>query len=133
MASIDIQESVGPKRDVLGLSCFTSHMVLSGFVLAGWLISSSALLLVYLVVLPAMAAQWTINRRSCILNNFESLLRTGRWHDAQNREEGGFLAMLCEWFFAARPQAVFLNRLAYGAVLFLWLLGMGHLSWLTLG
>jgi hypothetical protein len=133
MASIDIQETAGPKKDVLGLSCFTSHLALSGFVLAGWLIPSPALLLFYLLLLPVIAVQWSINRRSCIINNCESWLRTGRWRDANNCEEGGFLAMLCEWLLAVRPSAVFLDRLAYRAVFFLWLLGMGHFSWLALG
>ena len=132
MASVDIQQAAGPKRDVLGLSCFTSHLALSGFVLAGWLIPSTAFLLFYLALLPSMAAQWSINRRSCVINNFESWLRTGRWHDANNREVGGFLAMLCEWLLAVRPSAIFLDRLAYCAVLFLWLLGAGHAFWLAL-
>jgi len=133
MASVDIQENAGPKRDVLGLFCFGSHLALGGFVLAGWLIPSADVLLFYFVLLPAMAVQWRFNRRTCIINNFESWLRTGRWHDVNNPEEGGFLAMLCDWLFAVRPDAVFLDRLAYGSVLFLWLLGAGHVFWLTPG
>lgn len=132
MALIDIGENAGPKKDVLGLSCFVSHLALSGFVLAGWLIPSPEVLVPYLVLLPVIAAQWVINRRSCVINNFESWLRTGRWHDPANREEGGFLAMLCDWIFAMRPDPVSLDRLAYGAVLFFWLLGLGHMSWLSL-
>jgi len=132
VASIDIQETAGPRKDGLGLSCFVFHVAFGGFVLAGWLVSSTEALLVYLVLLPAMAAQWAVNQRTCIINNLENWLRSGQWHDPANPEEGGFLAMLSEWLFAVRPSAIFLDRLSYAVVLFLWLLGLGHLSWLAL-
>src|SRR6185437_4113095 len=54
VASIDIQETAGPRKDGLGLSCFVFHVAFGGFVLAGWLVSSTEALLVYLVLLPAM-------------------------------------------------------------------------------
>jgi hypothetical protein len=132
MASIDIQETAGPKKDGLGLSCFVFHVGFGGFVLAGWLLSSTEALIVYMLLLPAMAVQWAINRRTCIINNLESWLRSGQWHDPGNREEGGFLAMLFEWVFAMRPSPNFLDRLSYTAVLFLWLLALGHFSWMAL-
>ena len=133
MASIDIHEQAGPRTDHFGLPCFIFHLAVGGFVMAGWLISSFDTLMFYLVLLPAMATQWAVNRGSCIINNLESWLRTGNWHDPQNREEGGFLLMICEWLFAMRPSPVVLDRLSYGVVFFLWLLGLGHISWLALG
>lgn len=132
MASIDIQESCGPRRDRLGLSCFLFHLAVGAFVLAGWLISSYEALMFYLVLLPAMAMQWAINRGSCIINNLESWLRSGRWHDPGNLEEGGFLLMLCDWMFAMRPSPVAMDRFSYVVVLFLWLLALGHFSWLAI-
>ena len=130
MASIDIQESAGPRKDRLGLSCFLLHLAVGAFVLAGWLISSVEALMAYMVLLPAMATQWAVNRRSCIINNLESWLRTGCWHDPHNCEEGGFLLMISDWLFAIRPSPVAIDRISYAMVLFLWLLALGHMSWL---
>ena len=126
MALIDIQERMAPKRDRLGLSCFVFHVVFGAFVLAGWLISSTEALLFYLVLLPAMATQWAVNQGSCVINNIEPWLRTGRWRDHEQGEDGRFLAMLCDWLFAMRPDPAALDNLAYSVVLFLWCLGLGH-------
>jgi hypothetical protein len=130
MASIDIQEAAGPRKDRLGLSCFILHLAVGGFALAGWLIASVDVLMVYLLLLPAMVTQWAVNRRTCIINNLESWLRTGHWHDPRNAEEGGFLLMIFDWLFAVRPSPVALDRLSYGVVCVLWLLGLTHLFWL---
>ena len=130
MASIDMQEAAGPRKDGLGLSCFLFHLAVGGFALTGWLLSSYTVLIAYLVFLPAMATQWAINRRSCIINNFESWLRTGHWHDPHNCEEGGFLLMISDWLFAVRPGPVAIDRLSYAVVGVLWLLGLTHLYWL---
>jgi len=132
MASIDIQESSGPRRDSLGLSCFVFHLMVGVFVLAGWLISSYEALTFYLILLPAMATQWAINRGSCIINNLESWARTGQWRDPRNPEEGGFLLMLFDWLFTIRPSPLALDRMSYAVVIFLWLLALGHVSWLAL-
>jgi hypothetical protein len=132
MALIDIQERIGPKRDRLGHSCLIFHMAVGAFVLAGWLISSSEGLLFYLLLLPAMATQWAVNRGSCVINNIETWLRTGRWRDQENGEDGRYLAMLFDWLFAVRPAPAALDRLSYSTVLFLWVLGLGHFFSLTL-
>ena len=132
MASIDIQESSGPRRDRLGLSCFVFHLMVGAFVLVGWLISSYDALMFYMVLLPAMATQWAVNRGSCIINNLESWFRSGHWHDPTNPEEGGFLLMLCDWLFTIRPSPLALDRFSYAVVLFLWLLALGHFSWLAM-
>jgi hypothetical protein len=131
MASIDIQEGTGPRKDRLGLTCFVLHLGIGGFVLAGWMIDSYELLTVYLLLLPAMATQWAVNRRTCIINNLESWFRTGHWHDPRNCEEGGFLLMIFDWLFAIRPSPAAIDRLSYGVVFFLWLLGLTHISWLA--
>ena len=132
MASIDIQDSCGPRRDGLGLSCFAFHLMVGAFVLIGWLLSSYEALVFYLLLLPAMATQWAINRGSCVINNLESWFRTGHWRDPRNPEEGGFLLMLCDWLFTIRPSPLALDRLSYAGVIFLWLLALGHVSWLAM-
>jgi len=132
MALIDIQERMAPKKDRLGLSCFVFHMAVSAFVLIGWLISSTEALLFYLLLLPAMATQWAMNQGSCVINNIETWLRTGHWRDPENGEDGRYLAMLCDWLFAMRPDPASLDRLSYSVVLFLWVLGLGHFFSLTL-
>jgi hypothetical protein len=137
MASIDVQEANvqgigGPRTDRLGLTCFLFHLAVGAFTLTGWLISSYGTLLFYMVLLPAVAAQWAVNRRSCIINNLESWLRTGQWHDPRNCEEGGFLLMISDWLFAVRPSPAVIDRLSYGVVFVLWLLAFGHMSWMTM-
>ena len=78
-------------------------MGIGAFVLAGWVLPFAEALGFYLVLLPMMAGQWVINRGSCILNNIETWLRSGRWRDSSNPEEGHFLAMLSYWLFRIRP------------------------------
>ena len=132
MALIDIQETRGPRRDGLGHSCLIFHLAVGAFVLAGWLISSTEALLFYLFLLPAMATQWAVNRGSCVINNIETWLRTGRWRDQENGEDGRYLAMLCDWFFVVRPDPVTLDLLSYSVILVLWVLGLDHFYLLTL-
>jgi len=106
--------------------------MVGAFVLVGWLISSYEALMFYMVLLPAMATQWAVNRGSCIINNLENWFRTGHWHDPKNPEEGGFLLMLCDWLFTIRPSPLALDRFSYAVIVFLWLLGLGHFSWLAM-
>lgn len=131
MASIDIQERTGPRRDGLGISCFIFHIGVGGFVLGGWLLASTDALLFYLVVLPVMASQWAINRGSCLINNIETYLRTGSWRDPHRGEDGKFLLMMCDWLFTVRPDPSAVDRLSYSVVTVLWLLALGHVSWIA--
>ena len=132
MALIDTQERMAPKKDRLGHSCLIFHLAVGAFVLGGWLISSTEGLLFYLLLLPAMVAQWAVNQGSCVINNIETWLRTGRWRDQENGEDGRYLAMLFDWLFAVRPAPAALDRLSYSVVLFLWVLGLGHFFSLVL-
>jgi len=127
MASVDIRKKATSRKDALGLSFLLAHTGIGGFVLAGWLIASYETLLIYLVLLPTMAAQWVVNQRSCIINNLESWIRTGQWRDPRNPEEGGFVLMLCEALFDARPSPTRIDHCSYCVVAFLWFLGIGHL------
>ena len=79
--------AAGPRSDRLGLSLFLAHLLISAYVLLGWSIPSPAALLFYLLLLPAIAAQWHINRGCCVINNLESWLRSGRGRDPGNGRE----------------------------------------------
>ena len=135
MASIDFEDRfarVGPRLDGLGLGLFIFHIFVSVYVLIGWFVSSGPALLFYLFLLPLIAAQWRLNRGCCVINNVESWLRSGHWHDPCNREEGAFLLMLSDWLFRVRPNPKDLDRLSYATVLLLWLLAFSHFSWLSI-
>jgi hypothetical protein len=142
MALIDIPQSdrrgasprspAGPRQDLLGLGLFLLHAVVGVYVFTGWAFPSADGLAVYLVFLPGMALQWRLNRGSCVLNNFESRLRSGKWRDPESREEGAFLLMISDWLLRTRPSAMFLDRLSYVVVLVLWLLGFTHLALMTM-
>ena len=82
------------KRDALGQFCFLIHFLPLVYVATGWLAPWRGALIVYLVFVPAMFLQWKLNKSSCVLNNIESLIRTGRWRNPDNREEGAWLRTL---------------------------------------
>src|SRR5215469_11266381 len=83
--------AVKRRRDALGQLCFALHFAVMIYIIFGWAIPQPGLLLFYLVFLPAVIVQWQFNRNSCVLNNAESLIRTGRWRDPGNAEEGAWL------------------------------------------
>ena len=130
MASIDIQEYAGPRQDHLGWGLFIFHIGVSLYILFGWMLTAG--LGLYLVLLPAIGVQWHFNQGSCVINNFESWLRTGHWRDPQSKEEGTFLLMICEWALRTRPSQALLDRVSYGLLLALWLTGFSRLVWLNL-
>jgi hypothetical protein len=136
MSSIDFSDrrknQAGPRLDGIGLSFFAAHLAIGAYILLGWFISPAPALTLYLLLLPAMATQWYVNRGSCVVNNVESWLRSGRWRDPHNPEEGGFLLMLCQWLFRVRPHPVVLDRVCYAAVLVLWLLAASRFSWFAM-
>lgn len=82
------------RRDALGWACFVIHFLPLIYVVTGWLAPARWALVVYLVFLPVMFLQWRLNRGSCVLNNIETLVRTGRWRNLKNREEGAWLRTL---------------------------------------
>lgn len=67
------------------------HWVLVGFALVGWLATSAPWLLAYLIYVPLMVIHWSFNENSCIVNNFETWLMTGKWRNQHNPEEGAFV------------------------------------------
>ena len=135
MASVDYDDrrecQLGPRLDGIGLSFLISHLVIGAYILLGWTVPYEPALAFYLLLLPMMMTQWYVNRGSCVINNFESWLRSGRWRDPANPQEGGFLLMLCHWMFRVRPQPAVLDRVSYATVLVLWLLAAYRYSWFT--
>ena len=133
MASIDFQEPAGPRNDTLGLSLFIFHLGVGLYILTGWAFADQTALAIYLLVLPAVVTQWIFNRGSCVINNFESWLRCGRWRSPCNPEEGRFLQMLIYWVVGVRPNNARTNALCYGVMGVLWLLGAVHFALIDTG
>jgi hypothetical protein len=133
MASIDYEDRrqcrFGPRLDGIGLTFLITHLAIGAYILFGWMIPHPPALAFYLLLLPFLVMQWWINRGSCMINNLESWLRSGRWRDPDNPEEGGFLMMLCHWLFRVRPHPVVLDRVCYAAVVVLWLLAASRVPW----
>lgn len=119
------------KRDALGRFCFLVHFLPLIFVVTGWPAPWRGLLMFYLVFLPGMFLQWRLNSDSCILNNIESLIRTGRWRNPSNREEGAWLRTLVNhktgWELSRRQMDSFINTV----LVVFWSLGCGRLfAWI---
>jgi hypothetical protein len=131
MASIDIQEPLWLRTDTLGLSLFIFHLGVGFYFLTGWAFPYATALSIYLILLPAVVTQWLFNRGSCIINNFESWLRTGRWRSTSNLQEGHFLQLLIYWFAGLRPDSARTNVFCYVVMAGLWLLALGHLLLLS--
>jgi hypothetical protein len=118
------------KRDLLGNFCFYLHFAVMIFVVLGWLVPWTPVLIFYLVLLPSMVAQWRFNKNSCVLNNTETWLRTGQWRDSRNVEEGAWLKTLAENVFGWKLVHWQVDAFTYSVVAILWLLGLGHfLHW----
>jgi hypothetical protein len=115
------------ERDGLGWFCFVHHLAVMVYIVVGWLLPSKPALLFYVVFLPAVALQWRLNKDSCILNNVESLIRTGQWRDPTNREEGAWLLTLARETLGLPVTAWQVDIFTYAVLLLLWILGLVHL------
>lgn len=119
------------KRDALGQVCFYLHFLPLIYIVSGWLSPWRGALIVYLAFLPAIFLQWKLNNSTCVLNNIESLIRTGRWRNPSNREEGAWLRTLVNdktgWNLSRTSMDFFINAML---VLF-WGLGFARLrNWI---
>ena len=122
---------VHPKggRDALGWLCFVLHLALVIFALLGWLMPWRPALIFYLCYIPVMFLTWQLNDGSCVLNNVETLIRTGKWRNPANREEGAFLKTLVEDVTGFQPTKRQMNTVIYCLITVFWALGLGHLAW----
>jgi hypothetical protein len=115
------------KRDLLGWTCFIIHFLPLIYVVTGWLSPPRWPLIVYLVFLPAMFLQWRLNSDSCILNNLESLIRTGRWRNPNNREEGAWLRILVSDVTGWHPSRAQMDGFINAVLVALWCVGVARL------
>jgi hypothetical protein len=114
-------------RDLLGTVCFALHFAVMIYIVTGWLAPSRIALLFYAAFLPAIAAQWWFNKNSCILNNLESFIRTGRWRHSGNEEEGAWLQTLARNALGIDATALQVDVFTYAVLVLLWGLGFWHL------
>ncbi|MGA7676096.1 MAG: hypothetical protein WCA78_13755 [Rhizomicrobium sp.] len=116
-----------PPRDLLGKTCFTLHIAIMLIIVAGWAIPARGALAFYLVFLPAMALHWRLNKNACVLNNIESWMRTRRWRDPENREEGQWLRTLVKDATGLQLTPAQMDAFTYSILAVLWGLGLWHL------
>jgi len=128
LASV-LPSEVAEARDLLGNFCFYLHFAVMIYIVLGWLVPVHAMLLFYLGFLPAVAVQWQFNKNSCVLNNIESLIRTGQWRDPHNKEEGAWLLTLATSLLGYPFKAWHIDVFTYGLLVVLWGAGLSHLLW----
>jgi hypothetical protein len=104
------------------------HYAILGWGVLGWAIPHQGMLIMYLVAMPAIALQWQLNRNTCVLNNIESWLATGRWRDETDSGQGGFIAGLFERATGWRPSPRMTDLIAYGLLGAFWILAAAHLT-----
>jgi hypothetical protein len=120
---------VAEKRDALGNFCFYLHFAVMIYILTGWAVPWHPALIVYVSFLPLVAIQWQFNKNSCVLNNLESLIRSGQWRDPNNKEEGAWLLTLATGLFGYPFKAWHIEVFTYLLQLTLWAAGWSHLLW----
>ena len=120
-----------PSRDALGHFCFWMHFAVMAYIVLGWLVPWRPALLLYLIFIPAVYAQWQLNKDTCILNNIEGWLRTGRWYNKHiNPEEGAWLLTLIKNVTGIEVTARQTNFLSYAVFVLGWLLALTRvLGW----
>ena len=122
------RRSVAPTHDLLGISFFLFHLCICAYLVWGWVVPSTSALVFYLVFLPLVAMQWLVNRGSCIIGNFETLLRTRRWREPKAAREGRFISTAAFSLFGVKTSPANIDVLSFGTLFVLWLLGFMHLS-----
>jgi hypothetical protein len=129
--STDLDTALPPqpqKRDLLGNFCFYLHFAVMIYIVTGWAVPWRAALVFYLVFIPAVFFQWLLNKDTCILNNTETWLRTGKWRDKTNNpEEGVWLLTLATNVTGIAFTPRLINYLTYAVLALVWLLALAHL------
>lgn len=119
------------KRDTLGHVCFYHHIAMMVYILSGWIVPWHPALIFYLVFVPSVIGQWRLNQNTCVLNNIESLLRTGKWRNPKNREEGAWLHTTITTATGIPITKFQLDIIMYSVMASLWGLALCHLEgWL---
>jgi hypothetical protein len=107
-----------------------AHYAILGWGVTGWTFPAQGWLIAYLIAMPLIAVQWLVNRNTCVLNNLESWIATGRWRDATDAEQGGFIAGAFQRATGWRPSPRTADLLSYGLLAVFWVLGAVHLAWI---
>jgi hypothetical protein len=116
------------KRDLLGNFCFYLHFAVMLYIVTGWLVPWNPALGFYLVFIPGVFVQWQVNKDTCILNNIEGWLRTGKWRNKEiNPEEGAWLLTLAKNVTGLAVTAFQINLLNYSVLILVWLLALANL------
>ena len=126
------EDDEAPERDSLGWACHVLHITILIYAVAGWVAGARGALVFYLVFLPAVVLHWQLNKNTCVLNNLESLIRSGRWRDPENREEGVWLQTVVRRATGLPLTAAQMDLVSYAGLALLWGLGWGHFfGWQT--
>lgn len=96
------------------------HWAIVIYILTGWMVASAQWLGVYLVLVPIIVIHWRLNDNSCIINNIETLLITGKWRNESNPEEGGFVHTSFLKVFGWAPPARVFDQLIYVLMSVFW-------------
>jgi hypothetical protein len=97
------------------------HLAIVAYVGVGWLGSTRIGLLIYLLLIPAIVLQWLLNAGTSILENVESLIRTGRWRDPRNSFEGHLFQESLRATVGIMVSNTLINVLASTAMLMFWI------------
>jgi hypothetical protein len=98
------------------------------FIVLGWLLPWHAALAFYLVFIPCVFLQWQLNKDTCVLNNIEGWLRTGRWRNKDaNPEEGAWVLTLARSVTGIAFTERQINVLIYGVLVLGWSLALARL------
>lgn len=128
MTLVPKDENVVPGRDALGQAFFILHFAIMLYIVFGALAPWRGALYFYDAFLPAVAVQWLFNKNSCVLNNLETLVRTGHWRDSSNEEEGAWLLTLARDTLNIRATQRQMDIFIYCVLALLWAAGMAHLA-----
>jgi len=124
-----LPSDVAERRDRLGNVCYFLHFAVMIYIVTGWLAPLHGALVVYMCFLPAVAVQWQFNKNSCVLNNIESLMRSGQWRDPNNKEEGAWLQTLALNVTGVLFKPWQMDAFTYFILVVLWTAGLSHLLW----
>ena len=121
---LDLLMSQTRERDGLATVFFLLHIAILVYILIGWALPAGVGF--YLVFLPLMVLHWRLNQNSCALNNLESLIRSGRWRDPRNVEEGAWLKALIRAAIGVDLSVQQTDLISYVLLVGLWGLGLWH-------
>lgn len=112
--------------DPLRISVFLMHATIVGYVVSGWAAETGIALLAYVVLLPMIVLQWLLNDGASVISNFESVVRTGRWRDPNNRFEGAFFRTVLNSIGVDATRAQ-INTGVVGIMFIFWIAGFARM------